>query len=42
MLTIFASFWESMLNFSIFWESELNVKNMGIDDECNCLKGGSN
>lgn len=42
MLTIFASFRESMLKFSIFWESELNVKIMGIDDECNYLKGGTN
>jgi hypothetical protein len=42
MLTIFASIWESMLNFSIFGESKLDVKIMGIDDECSCLKGDSN
>lgn len=41
-LTIFASIWESMLNFSIFGESKLDVKIMGIDDECSCLKGDSN
>lgn len=38
MITIFASFWESMLNFFILGESKLDVKIMGIDDECSYLK----